>query len=108
MRGGDTLQPGWTAHLRVHCVSLLRFRPPGSSLGGIQSVNREHGGATPTVVHSFHFRVADPAHLLAHADYGGSITAIVGRDNLIGTQFHPEKSAVTGLRMIANFLTWRP
>ena len=59
-------------------------------------------------VHSYHFRVADPAHLLAHADYGGPITAIVGRDNLIGTQFHPEKSARTGLRMIANFLNWTP
>ena len=59
-------------------------------------------------VHSYHFRVADPAHLLAHADYAGPITAIVGRDNMIGTQFHPEKSAATGLRMISNFLTWSP
>ncbi|MDU8926296.1 imidazole glycerol phosphate synthase subunit HisH [Alisedimentitalea sp. MJ-SS2] len=59
-------------------------------------------------VHSYHFRVADSAHLLAHADYGGAITAIVGRDNMVGTQFHPEKSAATGLRMIANFLNWRP
>jgi len=59
-------------------------------------------------VHSFHFQVADPAHLLAHADYAGPITAVVGRDNLIGTQFHPEKSQATGLRMIANFLNWRP
>lgn len=59
-------------------------------------------------VHSFHFRVADPAHLLAHVDYGGKITAIVGRDNIAGTQFHPEKSQETGLRMIANFLRWRP
>ncbi len=59
-------------------------------------------------VHSFHFQVADPAHLLAHVDYGGKITAIVGRDNIAGTQFHPEKSQATGLRMIANFLRWRP
>ncbi len=59
-------------------------------------------------VHSYHFRVADPAHLLAHVDYGGAITAVVGRDNLIGTQFHPEKSQATGLRMIANFLGWTP
>ncbi len=57
-------------------------------------------------VHSYHMRVADPAHLLAHCDYGGQITAIVGRDNIIGTQFHPEKSQAPGLRMIANFLTW--
>ncbi len=59
-------------------------------------------------VHSWHFRVADPAQLLAHVDYGGQITAVVGRDNLIGTQFHPEKSQATGLRMIANFLRWAP
>lgn len=59
-------------------------------------------------VHSYHFKVADPAHLLAHADYAGPITAIVGRDNIVGTQFHPEKSQATGLRLIANFLTWTP
>ncbi len=59
-------------------------------------------------VHSYHFRVADPAHLLAHVDYGGAITAIVGRDNIIGTQFHPEKSQAHGLAIIRNFLTWRP
>lgn len=59
-------------------------------------------------VHSYHFRVADPAHLLAHVDYGGPITAIIGRDNIVGTQFHPEKSQVPGLRLIANFLGWRP
>ncbi|TCP63120.1 glutamine amidotransferase [Rhodovulum bhavnagarense] len=59
-------------------------------------------------VHSYHFRVADSAHLLAHCDYGGPVTAIVGRDNMLGTQFHPEKSQATGLRLIANFLTWRP
>ncbi|PTX54105.1 imidazole glycerol phosphate synthase subunit HisH [Litoreibacter ponti] len=59
-------------------------------------------------VHSYHFMVADLAHRLAHVDYGGEITAIVGRDTMIGTQFHPEKSQTTGLRMIANFLTWAP
>ena len=59
-------------------------------------------------VHSFHFRVDDPAHLLAHAQYGAPVTAVVGRDNIVGTQFHPEKSQATGLRLIANFLAWRP
>ncbi len=59
-------------------------------------------------VHSYHFKVADPAHRLAHADYAGPITAIVGRDTIVGTQFHPEKSQATGLRLIANFLRWRP
>ncbi|GAB4287508.1 MAG: imidazole glycerol phosphate synthase subunit HisH [Roseovarius sp.] len=59
-------------------------------------------------VHSYQLRLADPAHLLAHADYGGPITAVVGRDTILGTQFHPEKSQATGLRIIANFLRWRP
>jgi glutamine amidotransferase len=59
-------------------------------------------------VHSYHFRVTDPAHRLAFCDYGGEITAIIGRDTLIGTQFHPEKSQAPGLRLIANFLRWRP
>lgn len=59
-------------------------------------------------VHSYHFRVSNPAHLLAHVDYAGPITAIIGRDNILGTQFHPEKSQSAGLRLIANFLRWKP
>ena len=59
-------------------------------------------------VHSYHMRVADPAQRLAHVDYGGDVTAIVGRDTMVGTQFHPEKSQKTGLRLIANFLAWAP
>ncbi len=59
-------------------------------------------------VHSYAMRVDTPGHRLAHVDYGGDVTAIVGRDTMIGTQFHPEKSQSAGLRMIANFLRWRP
>jgi len=59
-------------------------------------------------VHSYHMRVADSADLLAHVDYGGQVTAIVGKDNRIGTQFHPEKSQKAGLRLISNFLGWTP
>ena len=59
-------------------------------------------------VHSYQMRVNGPATLLAHADYGGPVTAIVARDTVIGAQFHPEKSQSAGLRMIANFLAWRP
>ena len=59
-------------------------------------------------VHSYAMRVDDPAHLLAHCDYSGPITAIVGRDTIVGTQFHPEKSQSLGLRLIGNFLQWAP
>ncbi|WP_170369421.1 imidazole glycerol phosphate synthase subunit HisH [Ruegeria arenilitoris] len=59
-------------------------------------------------VHSYHFRVANPAQRLAHVDYGGPVTAVIGRDTMIGMQFHPEKSQDVGLRMIGNFLTWAP
>ncbi len=59
-------------------------------------------------VHSWQFRVADPADRLAHVDYGGEVTAIVGRDTVVATQFHPEKSQATGLRIIHNFLNWTP
>ena len=59
-------------------------------------------------VHSYHLRLARPDQLLASVEYGGPVTAMVGRDNLAGTQFHPEKSQALGLRLIANFLRWRP
>ena len=59
-------------------------------------------------VHSYAMRVHTPAQRLAHVDYGGDVTAIVGRDTCVGTQFHPEKSQSAGLRLIANFLRWRP
>ncbi len=59
-------------------------------------------------VHSYHFQVARTDDRLAHVDYGGDVTAVIGTDNRIGMQFHPEKSQQTGLRMIANFLRWTP
>ncbi|MQY43430.1 imidazole glycerol phosphate synthase subunit HisH [Epibacterium sp. SM1969] len=59
-------------------------------------------------VHSYHFRVNDPAERLAHVDYAGDVTAVIGRDTMLGMQFHPEKSQDVGLRMIGNFLTWKP
>jgi glutamine amidotransferase len=65
-------------------------------------------GAHVYFVHSYHFRPANPEHLVAVTDYGGQLTAMIGRDNLAGTQFHPEKSQEAGLRLIGNFLRWRP
>jgi glutamine amidotransferase len=59
-------------------------------------------------VHSYALKAADPKDVVATTDYGGAVTAVVGRDNMAGTQFHPEKSQTLGLRLIANFLQWRP
>jgi glutamine amidotransferase len=59
-------------------------------------------------VHSFHLHATDEADVLARADYGGPVTAIVAKDTAIGTQFHPEKSQRFGLALIANFLKWKP
>ncbi|MGR3837330.1 MAG: imidazole glycerol phosphate synthase subunit HisH [Cognatishimia sp.] len=59
-------------------------------------------------VHSYHFQTAVPQDRIAHVDYGQDITAIVGRDTMVGMQFHPEKSQNVGLKMIGNFLTWTP
>lgn len=75
---------------------------PHAVLEGVETGNHAY------FVHSYHFQVKNPAHRLAHVDYAEDLTAIVGRDNLIGMQFHPEKSQATGLRMIANFLKWAP
>ena len=79
----------------------LRIDHPHPVLAGL-----DHGEHA-YFVHSYRLACADPAHQLASADYGGGFAAVVGRDNLVGTQFHPEKSQETGLRLIANFLSWR-
>ncbi len=65
-------------------------------------------GSHAYFVHSYGFACAAPAHVLATVEYGGALLAVVGRDNIVGTQFHPEKSQATGLRLITNFLTWGP
>jgi glutamine amidotransferase len=59
-------------------------------------------------VHSYHLVPEVSGQRIATVDHGGPVTAVVARDNLVGTQFHPEKSQATGLRLIANFLAWRP
>ena len=65
-------------------------------------------GAHGYFVHSYHLRLGDPDDLLAGSDYAGPLTAAIARDNMAGVQFHPEKSQATGLRLLANFLAWRP
>jgi imidazole glycerol-phosphate synthase subunit HisH len=81
---------------------LVIQHPEHPVLAGIAS------GGHAYFVHSYAFRPTDPAAVLASVDYGGPVAAVVGRANLIGTQFHPEKSQATGLRLIANFLRWQP
>ena len=81
---------------------LTLDRPDHPVLGGVATGDHAY------FVHSYRFDCADPADCLAHADYGGPVTAIIGRDNLVGTQFHPEKSQSLGLALIASFLEWRP
>ena len=71
-------------------------------LEGIES------GAHAYFVHSYHFKPALPDDLLATTDYGETLTAVIGNENIVGTQFHPEKSQETGLRLLANFLRWKP
>jgi len=65
-------------------------------------------GAFVYFVHSFHFRAARPEDVAAETDYGGPLAAVLARGNIVGTQFHPEKSQEVGLRLLANFLRWRP
>lgn len=70
----------------------------------------ELGEGNPYVyfVHSYHLQADEPVDVLATADYGGRVTAMVARGNIAGTQFHPEKSQGAGLQLLANFLRWRP
>jgi len=85
--------------------NTLDARKPHPLLDGI-AVGAD--GLHAYFVHSYHLKAADHADLVAQADYGGPVTAIVGKDSIVGTQFHPEKSQRLGLRLIANFLKWSP
>jgi glutamine amidotransferase len=76
--------------------------------GGHLLLNGLVPGQHAYFVHSYCFVAADARHVLAEVDYGGPLAAVIGRDNMAGTQFHPEKSQATGLAFITNFLRWRP
>jgi len=89
-------------HMGWNTISVLK---PHALLAGIPD---GPNGLHAYFVHSYHFLTEDPAHLLATTDYGGTVTACVGRDNIFGTQFHPEKSQALGLKLIENFLGWTP
>ncbi|MBT3237467.1 MAG: imidazole glycerol phosphate synthase subunit HisH [Rhodospirillaceae bacterium] len=65
-------------------------------------------GAHAYFVHGYHMVCENAANVLATTSYGGPVTAVIGRDNMVGTQFHPEKSQALGLKLIGNFLKWKP
>lgn len=91
---------GWN---RLDLTNPGRGHPVLSALPALSA-----GGAYAYFVHSYAMRAVDPGVVLATTDYGGPVIAAVGRDNMVGTQFHPEKSQAVGLALIANFLKWRP
>jgi glutamine amidotransferase len=80
----------------------LRFARRHPLFAGIED------GAHAYFVHSYHLALTNPGDLLAAADYGGPVVAAIARDNMLGVQFHPEKSQAMGLRLLANFLNWQP
>ncbi|MGB0498863.1 MAG: imidazole glycerol phosphate synthase subunit HisH [Rubricella sp.] len=112
---GDTPGFGWlpgeVVHLRPADPGLkiphmgwnaLAFDRPHPLFRGVEE------GAHAYFVHSYHYLPQDPGDRIATVHYGQSVTAALGRDNIFGTQFHPEKSQSVGLRVIANFLHWTP
>jgi glutamine amidotransferase len=85
--------------------NTLDMKRPHALLEGIPL---GEAGLHAYFVHSFHLAAREPAHVVATTDHGATLTAVVARDNLAGTQFHPEKSQTLGLTLLANFLRWRP
>ena len=85
--------------------NTLEVKRPHALLAGIRTGT---DGLHAYFVHSYQLYAEDPETLVATADYGGPVTAVIARDNIVGTQFHPEKSQTLGLMLIANFLKWRP
>lgn len=92
-------QIGWN---RIHVKQSHQAHP---IFNGIET---GENGLHAYFVHSYMFDAKKAGEVLAVTDYGGDVTAAVGRDNMVGTQFHPEKSQLLGLSLIANFLKWKP
>jgi glutamine amidotransferase len=89
-------QIGWNT------LDLVRSHPL------FEGIRTGEDGLHAYFVHSYHLAAENEADVVARTDYGGPVTAAVGRDNMFGTQFHPEKSQTLGLALIANFLKWKP
>ena len=89
-------------HMGWNTLEVLREHPV------LERLDLGPKGRHAYFVHSYHLNAANEADVLARAEYGGPVTAIVGKDTAIGTQFHPEKSQRFGLALISNFLKWKP
>jgi imidazole glycerol-phosphate synthase subunit HisH len=89
-------------HMGWNTLDLRRSHPL------LEGIKTGPNGLHAYFVHSYQLYADDAGDMVATADYGGPVTAIVARDNIAGTQFHPEKSQTLGLKLIANFLKWRP
>jgi len=102
----DRIQPSDAGlkipHMGWNTLNMLKVHPL------LADIPLGPDGLHAYFVHSYELKVAQRSDLVAQADYGGPLTAIVGRDNMVGTQFHPEKSQRLGLKLIANFLRWTP
>jgi len=115
---GETQGFGWIPG----DVTLIKPKDPGLKIPhmGWNTLNRQRPhalldgldlgpeGLHGYFVHSYHMVTRDPADVVATTEYGGPVSAFVARDNIAGSQFHPEKSQALGLALIANFLAWRP
>jgi glutamine amidotransferase len=108
---GDHAGLGWiSGRVRLMMPTDPALKVPHMGWNDVRPVN-PHGLIVPGeayFLHSYAFEPADPALLLATTDHGGPVTAAIGRDNLIGVQFHPEKSQAYGLAFLSRFLKWRP
>jgi glutamine amidotransferase len=89
-------------HMGWNTLNLQRDHPV------LERLPLGENGRHAYFVHSFHLNAADAADVVARADYGGPVTAVVAKDTMFGTQFHPEKSQRLGLALISNFLKWKP
>lgn len=89
-------------HMGWNNLELRRSHPV------LEGIPMGENGLNAYFVHSFHLMTVESEDVIATTDYGGALTAIVGRDTVVGVQFHPEKSQAFGLRLISNFLRWRP
>ncbi|MBB5048475.1 glutamine amidotransferase [Rhodopseudomonas rhenobacensis] len=89
-------------HMGWNTLEMLREHPV------LERLPLGPNGRHAYFVHSFHLAAVNESDVLARAEYGGPVTAIVGRDTMFGTQFHPEKSQRFGLALISNFLKWKP